>query len=164
LELAIKEALFRKETSRALQLARSGDTSLHHLLLAGLAHWDAGTEVVRELLSQELRKEMYRWNRHVPLLAVIARISPLLGLLGTVLGMVEMFQALPSAGGDMATVASGIWEALFTTVAGLSVAVPVLILHACLCSRIDDTEETLQRAADFLLREHLLLGQTHERA
>lgn len=84
--------------------------------------------------------ELQRLERHLGTLSFIAQVAPLLGLLGTVLGMVELFMGLQHAGqGDLAIgdLASGIWEALLTTAAGLAVAVPVLAAHAYLAGRID---------------------------
>lgn len=90
---------------------------------------------------------------------MIGKIAPLLGLLGTVLGMVEMFQSLHIGGQiSAATVTGGIWKALFTTVAGLTVAIPTIFVCGLLNSRIDSEDETLRRGADFLLREHIAAG------
>ncbi|MDR3322033.1 MAG: MotA/TolQ/ExbB proton channel family protein, partial [Synergistaceae bacterium] len=86
---------------------------------------------------------------------IIARVSPLLGLLGTVLGMVEMFQTLNLGGSVNAeAVTGGIWKALFTTVAGLAVAIPVIIAHGILLGRINKEEEKLERGAEFLAASH----------
>ena len=85
--------------------------------------------------------ELQRLERGVGLLAFLAQVSPLLGLLGTVLGMVDLFIGLQGAGqADLAIadLASGIWKALLTTAAGLAVAVPALAAHAFLTSRSDD--------------------------
>ena len=86
---------------------------------------------------------------------MIGKLSPLIGLLGTVLGMVEMFQALTlNAQVTSAVVTGGIWKALYTTVMGLCVAIPAIFAHHFLNSRVDAEEETLNRAADYLIREH----------
>ena len=119
---------------------------------------------MKALMEQQLRREMFRWEKGLGTLATIARVAPLLGLLGTVLGMVSTFRGLPavsghaSSGAGMADLASGIWVALLTTVAGLSVAVPVILCHTALSARIDSEEETLHRGVDFLVREKLLRG------
>lgn len=84
--------------------------------------------------------ELARLERHLPLLAFLAQIAPLLGLLGTVVGMVELFMSLQgSTHGNLAIgdLAGGIWKALLTTAAGLCVAVPILAAHAFLAGRID---------------------------
>ncbi|MEL6184489.1 MAG: MotA/TolQ/ExbB proton channel family protein [Myxococcota bacterium] len=79
--------------------------------------------------------ELQKLESQLPLLSFIAQVAPLLGLLGTVLGMVELFVGLQGAGlanVDVGRLSSGIWKALLTTAAGLSVAVPVLAAHAWL--------------------------------
>ena len=94
------------------------------------------------------------------MIALVVRMAPLLGLLGTVTGMVEIFESLPGATeAPMVALASGIYKALYTTVAGLCIAIPALFLHGYLQSRVDDMEEQLSRAADMLLRRHVRPGR-----
>ncbi len=84
--------------------------------------------------------EVQRLERFVGLLSFIGRIAPLLGLLGTVIGMVRLFIGLQSAAPgqvDIALLSAGIWQALLTTAAGVIVAVPSLAAHAWLASRVD---------------------------
>ncbi|GHS88685.1 hypothetical protein AGMMS49957_10610 [Synergistales bacterium] len=103
-----------------------------------------------EILADRLiRAEIYECSRYMSMLEIIVRTAPMLGLLGTVLGMVEMFGALNVGGAiDAGAVTGGIKEALYTTVAGLCCAVPLIFLHGLLSSAIDKREETLSRAAD----------------
>jgi biopolymer transport protein ExbB len=109
---------------------------------------------MKNLLERRVDTEIYRWEKNLPLLEMAAKISPLLGLLGTVLGMVEMFRTLNMGGAiNSVTVTGGIWKALFTTVAGLTVAIPVLVAHGFLSAWIGGQEETLRRGADFIMRE-----------
>jgi biopolymer transport protein ExbB len=116
---------------------------------------EVGVEDLKTLLEQKIRRELYIWDRNLPLLEVIAKVSPLLGLLGTVLGMVEMFHSM-SVGGTVnaAAVTGGIWKALFTTVAGLFVAIPTVVAHGLLAARVDRQEENLRCGADRIVREH----------
>lgn len=84
--------------------------------------------------------ELQAMERHLGALSFIAQVAPLLGLLGTVLGMVDLFLGLQGAGGssvDASMLSSGIWKALLTTAAGLLVAVPALAAHAYLTSVTD---------------------------
>ena len=155
LELKIRDAVLKDGAEAAIGLVRRRETSLHRLFFVGLTHWENSCDTLKELLMQEVRRETFRWDKHIGLLSTIARVSPLLGLLGTVLGMVDMFQALPE-GGSMSLVAAGIWKALLTTVAGLIVAIPALLLHTWLCGIVDGEEEKLYRAAEFLMRERML--------
>ena len=86
----------------------------------------AADGAVREEVERVARVKLDGLESGLPFLSLIATISPLLGLLGTVLGMIEAFQQLETAGDrvDPAILSGGIWEALLTTAAGLSVAIP----------------------------------------
>jgi biopolymer transport protein ExbB len=153
-EKAFGEALSRGDMEAA-GLAVSGRSSLHRLFSAVLAQWFLGAEDIRLLADAHIRREVYRWEKNLGLLEIIARVSPLLGLLGTVLGMVEMFQTLNLGGSVNAeAVTGGIWKALFTTVAGLAVAIPVIITHGILLGRINKEEEKLERGGEFLAALH----------
>ena len=158
LEERIGAALWEGRPEEALRVAASEDRSLHRVFAAALEHWEAPAETLKLLLEQELRREVFRWEKGLSVLSALARVAPLLGLLGTVLGMVEIFRALPSAGiaSPMLVLSGGIWKALLTTVAGLVVAVPIVLAHTYLVSRILRAEEGLERGTDFLLREKLL--------
>lgn len=154
LELAFGRALAAHDVT-GVREAVTGGSSMHRLFTTAYTHWMIDQENMKLLVEQQIRRELYRWERNLPVLEIIARVSPLLGLLGTVLGMVEMFRSLhlgESTGAQAVT--GGIWKALFTTVAGLAVAIPIIIAHGILSGRIDKEEETLERGADFLLREH----------
>jgi len=157
IELDLCKALYEEDPEKATKIVKAGDSSLHRLFQAGVAHWRVDHEAMKMLLEQEVRREIFRWEKGLNILATIARVAPLLGLLGTVLGMVEIFRNLTGINeAPMVALAGGIWKALFTTVAGLSVAVPVILCHTFLSSRVDNQEETLNRGADFLLREHMI--------
>ena len=140
---------------RALSVAQSSDSSLHRLFLAALNNWDSASENMKLITEQQIRREVFRWEKHFFLLEITGKTAPLLGLLGTVLGMVEMFQSLHMGGQISAqAVTGGIWKALFTTVAGLTVAIPAILAHGFLVSRVDSEEEKLNRGADWLIRKH----------
>jgi biopolymer transport protein ExbB len=162
LETALGKALYEKDETAAKAVVKSGSSSLHRLFEVAISHWQTGPDSLETLMEQQLRREMFRWEKGLGTLATIARVAPLLGLLGTVLGMVSTFRGLPavsgtaSGGAGMTELASGIWVALLTTVAGLAVAVPVILCHTFLSARIDSEEETLHRGIDFLVREKLL--------
>lgn len=100
-------------------------------------------------------REVAPLERYLGLLGTIATISPLLGLLGTVIGMIRAFNVLAVEGvGTPATLGGGISEALITTAAGLSVAIPTLLLHKYLTGRVDritlDMEDKALRVVDLL--------------
>ncbi len=157
LELAFGEAMFRGDRDKAYKIVSEKGSSLHRVFMAAYTHWELGNEEIKLLAEQQIRREIYRWEKHLWLLELAAKLSPLLGLLGTVLGMVEMFHSL-NFGGQItgAEVTGGIYKALFTTVAGLVAAIPFIFIHGMLVSRIDSEEETLNRGADFIITEHLI--------
>jgi biopolymer transport protein ExbB len=100
---------------------------------------------VRVIESSAIR-EMRLYESHMKGLEMVANISPLLGLLGTVTGMVKVFAGISKTGSgvDPALLAGGIWEALLTTVAGLAVAIPALSAHYILEGRIESIRATLK--------------------
>lgn len=116
---------------QALALATSSSGPVAAVLAEGLRHQGAQADLLEEMISLSGFRELVRLNRHLHILELIGRIAPLLGLLGTVLGMVAAFQQVAAAKGsvDPSLLAGGIWEALITTVAGLCVAIPALVLH-----------------------------------
>lgn len=98
-----------------------------------------------ELLHSNGRKEVEKLERGLLLLEVIAGISPLIGLLGTVLGMVTVFDAITEFGlGDAQVLSDGISKALITTVAGLSVAIPALAFHSFFSKKVDSIAIEIQ--------------------
>lgn len=154
LEAGLARALRDGDLETALALVGAGNSSLHRLFAAAFSCWELPDETVRLLAERRVRQELYRWERHLPILEVTARVAPLLGLLGTVLGMVEMFRSLHQGGAvDAIAVTGGIWKALFTTVAGLVAAIPMVLAHSLLQGAVDSQAETLERGVDFLLRE-----------
>lgn len=155
LEEAFGRAVSSGDIDGAREVVRSANSSLHRLYLAAFTHWGIGREEMKLLIEQQVRREVFRWESNLFVLEMIGRVAPLLGLLGTVMGMVEMFSSLHAGGQISASaVTGGIWKALFTTVAGLVVAIPTICAHAWLIARTDNAEETLNRGGDYLIREH----------
>ncbi|HLF10348.1 MAG TPA: MotA/TolQ/ExbB proton channel family protein, partial [Gammaproteobacteria bacterium] len=111
---------------------------LGQILAAGLAHRYGGRDVVKESIEDSGRHVVHELERYLNPLGTIAAISPLLGLLGTVSGMIRSFTAITAQGvGNPAVLAGGISEALITTAAGLTVAIPALIAYRHLRGRVD---------------------------
>jgi len=110
----------------------------------------AAVEAEAVLLGNQ---EVAAMNRHIRVLELVAVISPLLGLLGTVLGMIESFQQLDMAGGaaNASVLAGGIWRALLTTAAGLMVAIPAAAAAALFSTRIEAAAQAIERAVGQLL-------------
>ncbi len=97
---------------------------------------------------------LFALNRRLDFLATVATAAPLMGLLGTVIGMITTFSDLSASGSvDINLLAGGIWQALLTTAAGLAVALPALLAHRWFCSQYDKTAYAMQHAANGFLDE-----------
>ena len=98
-----------------------------------------GKSVMQDLLFVEVKQIAHELARYFSTLGSMAAITPLLGLLGTVIGMIKVFSAIQAAGlGEASLLAGGISEALVTTAAGLGVAIPALVMHRFLSRRVDE--------------------------
>ncbi len=132
--------LYRQGELDAARLRQLQSSSpLGAILAAGLANHQYGREVMKEAIEDVGRQVAHELERFLDLLGTIASVSPLLGLLGTVMGMIKVFSAITAAGvGDPQVLAGGISEALITTAAGLSVAIPALIFHRHFQAKVVD--------------------------
>ena len=144
---------------------------LGEVLAAGLLHRHSPREVLKESIEDSGRHVVHELERFLNPLGTIAAISPLLGLLGTVSGMIKAFTTITSQGvGHPEVLAGGIAEALITTAAGLSVAIPALIAYRYLRRRVDGLVVLLEkesiRFVELLLQHKRsgMLGVTDEAA
>ncbi|MES9831663.1 MAG: MotA/TolQ/ExbB proton channel family protein [Candidatus Thiodiazotropha sp. LLP2] len=111
---------------------------LGRILAAGLVNRNHDKDVMKEAIEEVGRQVVHELERYLNTLGTIASISPLLGLLGTVIGMIKVFSVIVTSGvGDPGVLAGGISEALITTAAGLSVAIPTLMFHRYFTGLID---------------------------
>ena len=109
-----------------------------NVIKAGLDHADNDWTIIRDVLEEAGRQEATRLTRRLGILETVAAVSPLLGLLGTVLGMIRVFATISMAGvGNPETLSSGISEAMVTTAAGLIIGIPALVAHNWLSGRAD---------------------------
>jgi biopolymer transport protein ExbB len=115
-----------------------GSSPMGRILAAGLVNRNHDKVVMKEAIEEVGRQVVHELERYLNTLGTIASISPLLGLLGTVIGMIKVFSVIVTAGvGDPGVLAGGISEALITTAAGLSVAIPSLMFHRYFSGLID---------------------------
>ncbi len=127
-----------KDLGAAEALLRADGSPSGRTLLAGLRRRHAGREAARTAMEEVGAVSLGALERFLPVLSTVAAVTPLLGLLGTVAGMVEVFGQIEEvADPDIGMLAGGIWKALITTGFGLTVAIPVLIGHRFLESRLD---------------------------
>lgn len=122
------------------------NSPLGRILAAGLSNSRHGRDVMKESIQEAAAHVIHDMERYLNTLGTIAAITPLLGLLGTVIGMIKVFTAIMVQGtGNAGVLAGGISEALITTAAGLSVAIPALIMHRYYIRRIDTVVVTLEQ-------------------
>jgi len=139
----------------AITVCHKSNSPLAQVFLAALRAAGRSREQIKAVVEETGRRESAPLQRFLGLLGTIATISPLLGLLGTVLGMIRAFNVIASQGmGTPATLGGGISEALVTTAAGMTVAIPVILAHRYLSSKLDqliiEMEEYSLRLVDLL--------------
>jgi biopolymer transport protein ExbB len=121
---------------------------LGRVLAAGLINRHLSRDLIRESIEENGRHVVHEMERFMNTLGTISMITPLLGLLGTVFGMIRVFTAITVIGvGDPGQLAGGISEALITTAAGLSVAIPSLIFYRHLKRKIDELVVAMEQEA-----------------
>lgn len=120
-----------KRLSEALALCESLRGVLPRILTVVLQNAHLSVEDIEKRVSAAGTREIQRLSKHVRGLGIIGSVTPLIGLLGTVVGMVKTFMQIAELQGQVnpSVLAGGIWEALLTTAAGLTVAIPVVIMH-----------------------------------
>lgn len=124
------------------------NSPLGRMLAAGLINMHHSREVMKESIEETGRHVVHELERYLSTLGSIAAVSPLMGLLGTVYGMIKTFTAISAHGvGDPTAVAAGISEALICTAAGLTVAIPALLFHRYFQRRIDDVVVVMEQEA-----------------
>lgn len=148
-----------KLTEKHIQEIETG-SPLGKVLAAGLINRHLSRELVRESIEETGRFVAHEMERFINALGTISTITPLLGLLGTVIGMIKVFTTITAVGvGDPATLAGGISEALITTAAGLTVAIPTVIFHRYLKRKIDELVMGMEQEAMKLVE--VLHGDRH---
>jgi biopolymer transport protein ExbB len=140
------------------------NSPLGRVLAAGLANRHRGREIMMERLEDAGRHVVHDLERFLNTLGTIASISPLLGLLGTVMGIIKSFNALQAgAAGDPRMLSGGIGEALIATAAGLCVAIPALIAYRYLRGRVESFVVEMEKDAIKLADVVEVAGRERER-
>ncbi len=132
---ALKQEGFDQQKTRDLRMG----SSLGQVLGAGISNAKRGREIMKEAMEEATVQINHDLERYMTALGIISSIAPLLGLLGTVVGMIDVFNSLMREGaGNAGVLAGGISTALITTAAGLSVAIPALMFHRFFLRRVDE--------------------------
>ncbi len=152
----ITSTIKKNKIMEAIDICDSTPGPIARILKAGILKHDRARPEIREAIEDAGIHEVPRLERNLGVLATIAHISPLLGLLGTVTGMVRCFQIIqlkatslnPVSPGDLA---GGIWEALITTVAGLIVAIPTYVAYNYLINQVGNLVLDMETSATDLI-------------
>jgi len=134
----ISDLIRKGNINFAISACRKNFTPISQIILAALLKHGNSREEIKEVIEDTARHEITILERNLPILATIGNIAPLLGLLGTVFGMIKAFQVVSVVGvGNPEALAGGISEALLTTAFGLSVAIPTIVAYNYLAHRVD---------------------------
>lgn len=150
---AISTTLRKNRIKDAIDICNKAGGPLANILKAGILKHDRPRSEIREAIEDAGIHEVPKLEKNISALATIAHITPLLGLLGTVLGMVKAFQVIQEKASAVnpADLAGGIWEALITTVAGLSVAIPTFVVYNFLVSHVRRIIVDMERSSTDLI-------------
>jgi biopolymer transport protein ExbB len=155
----VRDILKKQKIADAVAVCDETPGPVAHIVKAGILKHDRPKEEIKETIQDAGQHEIPRLEKNLSVLATIAHISPLLGLLGTVLGMIAAFQRIQAESGrvNAGDLAGGIWEALITTAAGLSVAIPTYVAYNYLVSRVNalvlDMEKSATEVVDLLVNQ-----------
>ena len=147
------EALLRaKRIKDTRTYCQANPSPIGRILFAGLQHYGGARYLIKENMEERGKAEALELKKHLGLLQTIASVCPLLGLLGTVSGMIKVFSTISMEGvGNPGSLATGISEALITTAAWLSVAIPAYMGQRYLVSRAERLIHMLEEFATYLI-------------
>ena len=150
----VAECLKSGDDEQAQTIARASDSPLGRVLAQAVEVKGQDRETLETVIIHATDNEVRNLGRYLQTLATIGNITPLLGLLGTVIGMIKAFMVIQEMGGKVnaALLAGGIWEAMLTTALGLAVALPTMVAHSYLVSRVDQYETRIQDGAVMFLK------------
>jgi len=156
--IEVEDLVLRAKLPEAITLCKRDNSTIAHVIRVGIENYGKRREVIKERIEEVGRREVASLESYINVIGTIAGISPLLGLLGTVSGMIKAFNIISLQGiADPASLAGGISEALITTAAGLVVAIPAYVIYRYLMNKADslilEMEENSIRMVDILKRE-----------
>lgn len=139
----ISDSLKRNRAMDAINICEQMPGPLANVLKAGILKYDRMRQEIKEAVEDAALREIPRIEKNISILATIAHISTLLGFLGTVIGMIEVFQKIQDKSAVLSPVtpadlSSGIWQALIATAAGLIVAIPTITAYNYFVSRVNN--------------------------
>jgi biopolymer transport protein ExbB len=152
--LGIKNILKKGNIVEAVSICETTPGPIARILKEGIVKHDRSKEEIKEAIEEAGLHEVPRLEKNLTVLITLAHIEPLLGLLGTVTGMINCFMQIQRLQGvvNPSDLAGGIWEALITTAAGLVVAIPVYVAYNYLVSRVEGFVLDMEKSANQLVR------------
>lgn len=156
----MRQVLRQNRMREAIEICDETEAPVARILKAGILKHDRSKDDIREAIEDAGRFEIPRLERHLSALATCANIAPLLGLLGTVQGMIKAFSQIQNKRGQVnpSDLAEGIGNALITTAAGLTVAIPILVVYNYFVTRVDnmvlEMELSSSELIELLTRHH----------
>jgi len=155
------ENIRHNRIKESLEMCEVSSAPASSILKAGILKFDRNRQEVKEAMENAARYEVPRLESQLPLLSVIFQLAPLLGMLGTVTGMIYCFHGIQSRAAALASsypaeLYAGIWQSLVSTMAGISAAVPAFIAYNYFVSEVNYQILEMERAADNLVE--LLFG------
>jgi biopolymer transport protein ExbB len=156
--IEVEDLVMRRKRPEAISLCKRDNSSIAHVIRVGIENYGKKRDVIKEKIEEVGRREAASLERYINVIGTIAGVSPLLGLLGTVSGMIKSFNIISMQGvADPASLAGGISEALITTAAGLVVAIPTFVIYRYLANKADslilEMEENSIKMVDLVKRE-----------
>lgn len=156
----IREIIHKNNIKQAIEICSSTPGPIAYILKSGMLKYDRTKDDIKQAIEDAGLKEIPKLERNLNILSTISHISPLLGLLGTVAGMIAAFKMIQEKTGSGIAInpgdlAGGIWEALITTAAGLVVAIPTYVAYNYLVNRVNnmvlEMEESSTELVDVLI-------------
>ena len=152
----IINSLKHNKVIESIEMCNKTPGPIAHIIKAGILKHDRSRPEIKEAIDEAAQLEIPRMEKHLPILSTIAHIAPLLGLLGTVSGMIKAFQVIQNKAATMTPVnpgdlAAGIWESLLATLAGLLVAIPTYVAYNYLVNQVDNLVYDMERSATDLI-------------
>ena len=159
--LRLNNLIKKGSINLAISACRKSPTPISQIMLAGLMKYGQSRKEIKEAIEDSANQEIPLLEKHLSTLATIGNITPLLGLLGTVFGMIKAFNVIAVMGvGKPEALAGGISEALLTTAFGLSIAIPTIVIYNYLSNRVDkiirEMEVSCVDLLDLLTREDIV--------
>jgi biopolymer transport protein ExbB len=154
IENRVAELMQQNEVDAARRVSQQSNSPMGRVLERAIDAKDLENDVLESVIVNAVENEARDLSSYLQTLATVGNIAPLLGLLGTIIGMIKAFMVIQEMGGKVnaAVLAGGIWEAMLTTALGLMVALPAMVAHSYLVARVDTCEARLQNGAVLFLK------------